>query len=106
MFAFERLSAEQLRGVIHSDEELTLQLPDIGLFERSLAGLGHVGVAVGGNSPRFHIRTREPKRVLERILAALPSDLLPKLTVATRPVAISVFAVLFPEGQTTFGLPA
>jgi hypothetical protein len=103
--AFERLSAEQLRCVTRPDEELMLQLPDTELFNRSLAGVGHVGMAVGGNSPRFHIRTREPNRVLERVLAALPSDLLPTLTIATRPVAISVFVVLFPDGKTRFVLP-
>jgi hypothetical protein len=83
-----------------------VRLPDTDLFNRLLAGAGHVGMAVGGNSPRFHIRTREPKRVLERILAALPNDLLSNLTVAARPVAISVFAVLFPDSKTTFVLPA
>lgn len=62
-------------------------------------------MAVGGDSPRFHIRTKQPHRVLERILTMLPADLQPQLTVATRPVAISVFEVLYPEGKTTFVLP-
>ena len=80
-----------------------MQFPDMELFSRPLAGIGHVGM-VGGDSPRFHIRTKDPHRVLERVLSALPADLLPRLTVATRPVAVSVFAVLYPEGKTTFVL--
>lgn len=98
--AFERLSAEQLRSITRSDGEF-MYLPDIELFKTPLAGVGRIASAVGGNSPRFHISTREPKLVLERVLAALPSHMLPKLTVTTRPVAISVFAVLFPSTPST-----
>jgi hypothetical protein len=36
---------------------------------------------------------------------ALPRRPIPRRTVAMRPVAISVFAVLFPEGKTTLVLP-
>ncbi len=102
--AFDSLSAAQLRYLTGTDES-SMQLPDIELVSRPLAGIGHVGMAVGGDSPRFHIRTKQPHRVLERILAMLPADLQPQLTVATRPVAISVFEVLYPEGKTTFVLP-
>jgi hypothetical protein len=88
---------------------LVMQLPNIETFKGLLAGVGHVGMAVMGGQVevlRFHIRSKQPRRVLELILAAVPADLLPHLTVATRPVAISVFEVLYPEGKTRFVLPA
>jgi hypothetical protein len=95
-------------GAVTPAQPLTHQLPAMATFSSLLAGVGHVTIAVmggHGRGPRFHIRTAHPGRVLERLLAALPAELLSQLTVATRPVAISVFEVLYPEGKTTFVLP-
>ncbi|MCB9563475.1 MAG: hypothetical protein H6708_24000 [Kofleriaceae bacterium] len=80
----------------------TFQRP-IDTFQRLIGDTGHVQGARGGSDPRFEIRTRAPQRVLARILEALPPDLLPHLTVAARPVAISVFEFL--EGRTAFPVP-
>lgn len=96
-------------GAVTQQLRLMKQLPNIEMFNSLLAGVGHVGMAVMGGQVevlRFHIRTKQPRRVLELILAAVPTDLLPHLTVATRPVAISVFEVLYPRGKATFVLPA
>ena len=81
-------------------------LPDGDLLRPALAGLGHIGVAVAGSSPRFHITTRQPRTVRDRVLAALPADLRPHIVIATRPIAIAVFAVLYPETRGAYVLPS
>jgi len=103
--AFEQLSSAQLRHLTRTGEG-SMRLPETDLFRGALAGIGHVGMAVGGDAPRFHITTTDPQRVLETALSALPADLLPHLIVATRPVSVSVFEVLYPEGRTTYFLPS
>jgi hypothetical protein len=103
--AFVKLSTTQLRYVTQQDASVGV-VPDVELIQRCLADAGRVASALGGDSPRFHIKTKEPRRVLARILAALPSGLLPMLTIATRPAAIGVFEVLYPPGIATFALPS
>jgi len=103
--AFDVLSSSQLQQLTYVHES-SMRLPDVDRFQKVLAGAGHVGIAVGGDAPRFHIRTRVPHRVLALILDALQPDLLAHVTVATRPAAISVFEVLYPAGKRVFVLPA
>lgn len=103
--AFVKLSTAQLRQVTQQDASVE-HVPNVELIQRCVADAGQVVMALGGDSPRFHIRTKEPRRVLALILAALPTDLLPMLTIATRPAAIGVFEVLYPLGITTFVLPS
>jgi hypothetical protein len=98
--AFERLTDAQVRYLTREHG-----LPDIGLLRRALGGVGQIGMAVGGDSPRFHIRTREPHRVRDRILSALPDDMRPHLVIAARPIAISVFNVLYPDDRAAYVLP-
>lgn len=103
--AFDALSSSQLQQLTYVHDG-SIRVPDIERFQKVLAGVGHIGVARGGDAPRFHIRTKVPHRVLDLILEALPPDLLAHVTVATRPAAISVFDVLYPPGRTTFWVPA
>jgi hypothetical protein len=103
--AFAAVPATRLRHLRLQDASLE-QIPDFEMISRCVVDVGHVSTAVGGNSPRFHIQTKTPHRVLARILAALPTGMLSRLTVATRPAAISVFEVLYPPGITTFALPS
>lgn len=93
---------------VTQQRRLVKQLPDIEVLKRVLAGVGRVGMAVMGGQPellRFHIQTKQPRRVLDLVLAEVSTDLLPHLTVATRPTAVSVFEVLYPEGKARFVLP-
>jgi hypothetical protein len=94
--AFAAPTPAQLHYLTREDR-ISVHSPNVDLFKHPLAGVGHVGSAIGGDSPRFYIRTKEPQRVLAAILATVPTDLLPKLIVASRPAAISRFEVLYPE---------
>jgi len=101
VIAFDGLSDAQQRYLTREH-----RLPNIDIFGSALDGIGHLGMAVGGDSPRFHIRTTEPHRVRDLALAALPDDLRPHVVIAARPVAVSVFDVLYPEGRAAYVLPS
>jgi hypothetical protein len=97
--AFEGLNDEQWQCLSSAQG-----VPNPDLLDPTLKGVGHIGMMKGGALPRFHINTKEPYRVAELVLAALRSDLLPHVTIASRPAAISVYEVLYPLGKTEFAI--
>ncbi|MBP6840256.1 MAG: hypothetical protein KA190_23355 [Kofleriaceae bacterium] len=97
------LSPTQL-AALSAPGDGAIQIPDFVPIQRMIGAAGHVGMAVGGASPRIHVRTKTPAGVLAALLAGLPADLLPHLTVATRPVAVTEFEVLYPPGRPRFVL--
>lgn len=80
------------------------RLPNIALLQPALEGVGHIGRAVGGDSPRFHITTIEPHRVRDLVLATLPEELRHRFVIAMRPIAISVYEVLYPDDRAAYKL--
>lgn len=99
--AFEGLSEPEQRYL-----QREYRIPNVEILRPALDGIGHIGKAVGGEAPRFHITTSEPHRVRDLVLATLPEALRPRLVIAARPIAVSVFEVLFPAGRAVFKLPA
>lgn len=100
--AFEHLSRSELTRLVRSESN---GLVDVSHYQRVIGAVGHLGMAVAGTAPRFHIRTRDPHRILELVLDEVPAELHHRVTIAMRPAAISVFEVLFPAGRTSYVLP-
>ncbi len=89
-------------------ERLTVEhgVPDASLIEPALGDVGRIHTMVGGRQQRFHIKTMDPQQATVLILAALPADFLPYVVIATHPIAISYYEVLYPAGRAAFVLPA
>ena len=103
VIAFDALTDAQRRSLGWTQ---VAPLPGIERINKMFRGVGRVERAVDTKQQlRFHITTKQPRCVFEFVLAELPTDLLDHLTIATRPAAISVFEVLYPEGKTNFVLP-
>lgn len=102
VIAFDPLSKQDLKLIVITESHGILLHEH---YQRVIADVGHLGMSVAGNAPRFHIQSRDPHRILELILDELPAELHDRVTIATRPVGISVFEVLFPTTRTSYALP-
>ncbi len=95
VLAFRKLTHEQYSSLVkHRTPSIARAMEAL---SNALVGVGQVGSAVDSDSPPFHLRTKHPHRVLEILLAMIPKELHSKLTITTRPAAISVSEVLYPR---------
>ncbi len=93
--AFESLTTAEYAAFVNHREPTIHRAMTV--VNDALVGIGRVGSAVDSDAPRLDIRTRQPHRVLELLLAMIPRALHARVTITTRPAAIAVVEVLFPS---------
>ena len=100
--SFENLSDPQMKA--HTAQDGTAKIES---YRVILGRAGHLWQAYVRPEKRqviLHITTKDPQHVKDLLLAELSGEMKRRLTIAARPMSISLFDVLHPEGKDSFVL--